>query len=59
MSLPGTRTTDGKGLDEVGKSHPGEMTLGKAMQPVDLPQKEGQRLTKNRKENGGRKVTVE
>ena len=59
MSLLGTRSQIGKSLDVVGKSHPGEMTLGKAMQPVDLPQKEGPRLTKNRKEKGGRKVTVE
>ena len=61
MSLPGTRSpiTDGKGLDEAGKSHPGEMTLGKAMQPVDQPQREDLRPTANRREKGGRKVTVE
>ncbi len=57
VSLPGTRITDGKGPDEVGKPHPGETTLG--MQLMDLPRKEGPRLTENRKENGGRKVTVE
>ncbi len=57
VSLPGTRTTDGKDPDEVGKPHPGEMTLG--MQLTDLPRKEVPHLTENRKENGGRKVTVE
>ena len=57
VSLPGTRTTDGKDPDEVGKPHPGETTLG--MQLMDLPRKEGPHLTENRKENGGRKVTVE
>ena len=59
VSLPGTRITDGKGPDEVGKPHPGEMTLGKAILLMDLPRKEGPHLTENRKENGGRKVTVE
>jgi hypothetical protein len=50
---------DGKGLDEAGKSRPGEMTLGKTMQPVDQPQREDLRPTANRREKGGRKVTVE
>ena len=57
VSLPGMRITDGRDPAEVGKQHPGETTLG--MQLMDLPRKEVPRLTENRKENGGRKVTVE
>ncbi len=49
---------DGKGLDEAGKSRPGEMTLGKTMQPVDQPQREDLRPTANQRVKRGRKDSI-
>jgi hypothetical protein len=57
VSLLGMRITDGRGLAEVGKLHPGETTPG--MQLMGLPRKEVPHLTENRKENEERKVTSE
>ncbi len=46
---------DGKGLDEAGKSRPGEMTPGKTMQPVDQPQREDLHPMADQRVRRGRK----